>query len=60
MTTWFVTRHPGAVEWAAEGRSGTCTMDLDVVSSGNNVAATGTGTVTGSVCGITVSQSAGF
>ncbi len=50
----------GAVAWAAEGRSGTCSMDLDIDTSGNSISGTGTGTVTGSICGIAVSQSAGF
>lgn len=46
----------GAVSWSTDGRSGTCSMDLDVDTSGNNVTGTGTSTVTGSICGITVSQ----
>lgn len=50
----------GAVSWAADGRSGTCTMDLDVTSTGNTLSASGSNTVSGSVCGIAVSSTIGF
>lgn len=50
----------GTVTWASEGRSGTCSMDLDIDTSGNNVTGVGTSTVTGSICGITVNQTSGI
>lgn len=50
----------GGVGWSVDGRSGTCSMDLSVASSGNTLAGTGTNTVTGSICGVTVSSTIGF
>lgn len=50
----------GAVGWSADGRSGTCAMDLSVVSSGSTLAGTGTNTVTGTICSISVSSTIGF
>jgi hypothetical protein len=46
----------GAVGWQTEGRSGTCTVDLGFDASGDPGTGAGTASLTGTVCGVTISH----
>jgi hypothetical protein len=47
----------GGVEWDTDGRSGTCTMNLSMTASGNPASQSGSGSVSGTVCGIQINHS---
>ncbi|MDH5758976.1 MAG: hypothetical protein OEZ65_05255 [Gemmatimonadota bacterium] len=46
----------GALDWATDGRAGTCNIALVFTGTGDRLAGTGSTTLDGSMCGIDVSQ----
>lgn len=45
----------GAVNWTTGDRTGTCSLDMSFDAAGDRVANTGSATLTGTVCGVSVS-----
>jgi len=45
----------GAVDWSTGDRIGTCSLDMTFDASGDRVANTGSASLTGTVCGVSVS-----
>lgn len=46
----------GTIGWETANDSGTCVVDIDYSASGNELTGAATATVTGSICGVTLTQ----
>lgn len=47
----------GTLAWETANDSGTCVVDIDYSASGNELTGAATATVTGSICGVSLTQS---
>ncbi len=56
----FSLNQAGALSWSTSGKSGTCQMNITLVSTVNVTTFSGTGTVSGSLCGRTASETVQF
>ena len=44
----------GSVQWETEGRAGICTVSVELVGSGSNLENTGSFSMSGTVCGVSI------
>ena len=56
----FSLNEAGGLSWSTGGKSGTCQLNITVVSTVNVTTQSGTGTVSGSICGRTSNETVQF